>query len=399
MIPFIRQKFNAAFTAEKYKKYISYFEQDFPKSIDFRIAETPIFIDSLFKKKLIETGDYITQFVLQANFQQITNGALEHQAIAANETSYPECIVIDYAIAMNEQGELMPALIELQGFPSLFAFESIQNKAIRQAYDIPEGYNCYLNGIEEASYLDFLKKILTGKDKKHTVLLEIFPHEQKTRIDFYYTRKLIGIPIVCISEIYLKGRTLCYSRDGIEHKIERIYNRVVWDDLKNQSEIIKAKGSLLLQDIDIEWVTHPNHFYRISKYLLPFLNHSFIPEAYLVSNLESIPLDLENYVLKPLFSFAGKGVMIDITPDDISSIKEPRNWILQRKVNYAPIIKTPTGPAKAEIRIFYFYDEATHTYVATNNLTRLSKGKMIGVNYNNTATWVGGSISYFEVDD
>ena len=399
MIPAIRQKFNAAFTEDKYMKYLYYFEQDFPGAIDFRIAETPLFIDALFKNKLIEAGHYITQFILQPHFQQLTQGALQNQAIAANETKHPECIVIDYAIATNEQGEVMPALIELQGFPSLFAFEAIQNKAIRQAYQIPEGYNCYLNGLDEKSYLTLLSKLIKGQDQKHTVLLEIFPEQQKTRIDFYYTHQLIGIPIVCVSELYVKEQCLYYKRDDIEYKIERLYNRIVWDDLNNQSDIIKAKGALLLQDLDVEWVTHPNHFYRISKYLLPFLKHAFIPESHLLSDLTTMPIDLTQYVLKPLFSFAGQGVIIDVTTDHIKEIEDPTNWILQRKVTYAPIIETPSGPAKAEIRIFYFYDEETHSYIPTNNLTRLSKGKMIGVNYNKTATWVGGSLSYFEMTD
>jgi hypothetical protein len=65
-------------------------------------------------------------------------------------------------------------------------------------------------------------------------------------------------------------------------------------------------------------------------------------------------------------------------------------------VHYAPVIETPSGPSKAEIRLFYFWDKTLQQYIATNNLTRISKGAMIGVSYNDTATWIGGSISYFE---
>ena len=143
-------------------------------------------------------------------------------------------------------------------------------------------------------------------------------------------------------------------------------------------------------------VTHPHHFFRISKYLLPFLKHTYIPKTQFVDQLKAIPTALDKYILKPLFSFAGQGVIIDISAEDISNIKDPSAWILQEKVEYANCIETPTGPAKAELRLYYFWDEAKKEYIATMNLSRLSKGKMIGVNYNKTATWVGGSLAYFE---
>ena len=397
MIPLLRKKFNAQFTTDKYKQYLSYMDREFPNAVDFSIAETPLFIDAIFKSKLLAVGDYITQFILTPNFKEITKGALQTPTKIKDEAKFPDCLVIDYAITQNEQGEFVPALIELQGFPSLFAFEILQNQAMRATYDIPEGYSCYLNGYNEESYLTHLRQVINGPQDKHAILLELFPNQQKTRIDFYCTKKLIGTPIVCLSEIYEKGTDIYYLQNGIEHKIERIYNRVVGDELNNQSAGLKANWEKLLNAISIEWVSHPNHFYRISKYLIPFLQHEYIPATQLLSNVAQLPLDLENYVLKPLYSFAGKGVIIDLSLTDIAKIQDPENWILQRKVKYAEIIETPDGDAKAEIRLFYFYDHESKSYIATNNLTRLSKGKMIGVNYNKTATWVGGSLSYFEI--
>ncbi len=397
MIPSLRKQFNDQFTPDQYKQYLSYIDREFPNAIDFRIAETPLFIDANFKNKLLAVGNYITQFILAPNFKAITKGALASATITNTENNFPDCLVIDYAITQNEQGELTPALIELQGFPSLFAFEVLQNKAIRSAYTIPAGYSCFLNGYDEQSYLSHLREVINGPHNKCTVLLELFPDKQKTRIDFYCTKQMIGTPIVCLSEIYGKGKDVFYMQDGVEYKIERIYNRVVGDELKSQTNTLKENWELLLNAPAIEWVNHPNHFYRISKYLIPFLQHPYIPITQLLSKVERIPQDLENFVLKPLYSFAGQGVIIDLTTADILQIKDPENWILQKKVKYAEIIETPDGKAKAEIRLFYFYDYKSGTYIATNNLTRLSKGKMIGVNYNKTATWVGGSLSYFEI--
>lgn len=398
MIPSIRYKFNKEFTEAKYNAYLATIEKAYPAAIEFRVAETPLFVTKEFKHKLLEVSNYIGDYILGAGFQRETALAIPTKYNVPNESPFPACVVMDFAVSRDTNGALVPQLIELQGFPSLFAFEILQDQAIRANYAIPAAFSCYLNNYYESSYIKQLTNIIKGDKNKHTVLLELFPHKQKTRIDFYCTQSLMELPIVCLSEIYTIGNNLFYNREGIAHKIERIYNRLVWDELTEQNAAIQAKRDLLLQNIALEWVTHPNHFYRISKYLLPLLHHNYIPSANLLSTIQTIPEHLEDYVLKPLFSFAGQGVMIDVTHAAIEKITDPANWILQKKVQYTPIIETPTGLAKAEIRLFCFYDHITNKYIATNNLTRLSKGKMIGVDYNKTATWVGGSLSYFEDD-
>jgi hypothetical protein len=400
MIASIRQKFNAAFTEQAHQNYIAALNTAFPGALDFSVAETPIFIDKNFTEKVLATGDYVNKQIQSAHFKSITEPSLKNQSFFPKETPLPACIVMDFALAQNEHDELVPALIELQGFPSLFAYEILQDECIRKIYTIPAGYSPYLNGYTKEKYLAHLETILKGntlKDKnKHTVLLEILPHQQKTRIDFYCTEKYVNIPTVCITEIFTEGTHLYYERAGQKIKIDRIYNRIVLDELKHQTKEIQEKGALLQNDLAIEWVTHPHHFFRISKFLLPFLKHGNIPHTQFVDQLTEIPTALEKYILKPLFSFAGQGVMIDISPGDIENIKDPSGWILQEKVNYANCIETPTGPSKAELRLFYFWDEEKQQYIATMNLARLSKGKMIGVNYNKNATWVGGSLAYFE---
>ncbi|MEI6189218.1 MAG: hypothetical protein WCP61_02235 [Chitinophagia bacterium] len=395
MIASYRKKFNNDFAEVKYQQYLKYLDDAYPNALDFRVAETPVFINETFKKQLLEVGDYISDQILKVNFKTNTNTALNNQAKTPNEPNLPECLVMDFALSYNEQNEIVPALIELQGFPSLFAFEVFQDEAIRNCYVIDEKITPYLNGYDKAKYISHLTKIIKGKKNEHTVLLEIQPHQQKTRVDFYCTEHYLDIPIVCITELFQKGSQLFYHRNGLDIKIDRIYNRIVSDELQKQSEIIQEKGKILQQELQITWVNHPHHFFRISKYLLPFLNHTFIPKTEFLSQIKSIPSDLQNYVLKPLFSFAGQGVIIDIQPDDIEGINDPENWIIQNKVHYAECIETPTGPAKAEIRLFYFWDELNQKYIATLNLARLSKGKMIGVQYNNNANWVGGSLAYF----
>ena len=396
MIQSYRKQFNEAFSETKYQEYLSYINELYPNSLDFRIAETPVFLPSVFKNQLLEVGDYVCSQIIAADFTSKTEKSLPNTSITPNEIGLPECIVMDFAIAHNDQNEIVPALIELQGFPSLFAFEVLQDEALRNSYTIPENVTPYLNGYTKEKYLRHLSTIIKGEQGEHTVLLELYPEQQKTRIDFYCTQHFLAIPVVCVTEIFKKGNALYYQREGIDIKIDRIYNRIVADELKKQSDDIKEKAAILNSDLDVSWVTHPNHFFRISKYLLPFLHHTCVPKTQFVDQIKSIPTHLEKYILKPLFSFAGQGVIIDVQAADFASITDPANWIIQEKVNYAPCIETPDGFAKAEIRLFYFWDKPTQKYIATLNLCRLSKGKMIGVNYNQTATWVGGTIAYFE---
>ena len=248
----------------------------------------------------------------------------------------------------------------------------------------------------QESYIESLKTLLVGNlHPDEVILLEIKPHQQKTRIDFYLTEKLLGIRPICISELNAEGKKLYYELNGERKYIKRIYNRVIIDELKREKENL---GNIidLQQTLEVEWMPHPNWFYQISKYLLPYLKHSYIPETIFLNHLNKIPSDLENYVLKPLFSFAGQGVIIDLTASDIEKITDKENWILQRKVNYAPCIETPDGPAKAEIRMMYIWNEGDENPQLVTNLARLSKGKMIGTRYNKDKEWVGGSVAYFE---
>jgi hypothetical protein len=285
----------------------------------------------------------------------------------------------------------------MQGFPSLFAYEVLLDDIFRKHFPIPENYSCYLNGYTRDSYIQTLKEIIIGNHKpENVILLEIFPRQQKTRIDFYCTEEYTGIKMVCLTDLIKEEKKLFYLNDGVKTEIKRIYNRVIFDDLQQQTAAIQEKGHIFFEDLEVEWCPHPNWFYRISKYTLPFIKHPYVPETYFLNELKQIPSDLENYVLKPLFSFAGQGVIIDLTLNDIKNVNDPENWILQRKVKYADVIETPDIPAKAEIRMFYFWKDGEVRPVATNNLGRLSKGKMIGVRYNKDKEWVGGSFCYFE---
>ncbi len=397
MIPAIRKAYNDSFTDKQYQAFLQELNSYHPGAIEFRVAETPIFVPRDFTAKMLDACEIISRVILDKDFKERTNKAIPKNMQVPGENDYSQFIAFDFGICENEKGEYVPMLIELQGFPTLFAYEILLDDIFRKYFPVPAGFSCYLNNFNRQSYLALLKQIILGnEDPEQVILLEVFPHEQKTRIDFYCTQDYLGIQPVCLTELIREGKKLFYMNGGKKTPVKRIYNRVIFDDLAHQPPEVQEKGKILFEELDAEWVPHPGWFYRISKFTIPLIKHPSVPETAYLNELNKIPDDLENYVLKPLFSFAGQGVVIDVKKADIEKVKDPENWILQRKVKYADVIQTPDVPAKAEIRLFYFLDGPGNRYIAANNLARLSKGKMIGVRYNKDKEWVGGSFCYFE---
>lgn len=397
MIPELRKQFNEKFSEAAYRQYLEDLEAPYPGALDFRVAETPLFIPAIFRDQMLEACEHIIDVITAPEFTQQSESAIPANYRVPNEDAHPQCLVFDFGICEQTPGVYEPRLIEMQGFPSLFGYQLLHEQVTRRHFAIPTGFTSYLQGYDAKSYREFLQEMIVGKHAPESViLLEIFPHRQKTRIDFYCTEEYTGISIVCITELEKEGQQLFYRKNGKKIRVTRIYNRIIFDDLQQQPTEVQEKGKLLFEALDVEWVPHPNWFYRISKHTMPFIQHRYVPETKFLSQLTRWPDDLENYVLKPLFSFAGQGVIIDLTLADLENIQDPSNWILQRKVNYADAIQTPDGPAKAEIRLFFFWKEGTPRPVAVNNLARLSKGKMIGVRYNKDKSWVGGTQAFFE---
>ncbi len=396
MVPSLRKAYNAAFTKERYEAFLKDLHSKYPGAIEFRVAETPVFVDKAFTAKLLDACESIIDVITDPDFRQITDRSIPPAEKIPNEDAHTQMIAFDFGVCQNEEGELEPQLIEMQGFPTLFGFQVYFPELMRQYFPVPGNYRQYLNGYTKDTYLQELRSVIVGDTPvENVVLLEIKPHEQKTRIDFYCTQEYLGIQPVCITGLIQEGKQLYYLLNGKKSLIKRIYNRVIFDDLRAQKDTL-GKHVDITQDLDVQWVPHPNWFYRISKFTLPFIRHPYVPATYFLNEIKQIPADLENYVLKPLFSFAGQGVVIDVKQEDIDAVKDPENWILQKKVKYADVIETPDEPAKAEIRMMYLWNNGWERPRPAINLARLSKGKMIGVRYNKDKEWVGGSTCFFE---
>lgn len=394
MIKKYRNAFNANFTEEKYKHFITQLETGYP-TIPFRVAETPIFIPDELKAKLIAAGEEIINLIKQDNFKELTQKAIPAEWNVPNETAHPHFLTFDYGLCKDENGEIIPMLIEMQGFPSLYGFQSHLAKTYQTEFDLDENLTPYFNSLDEKSYFEQLKKVIVGEHQPREVaLMDIDAPHQKTAIDFFVTAKHLGIKVLGLEAISKEGNQLFYVENGEKIRLKRIYNRLIFDEIGENTNIFQSSFDPR-EELDIEWITHPNWFYRISKYTMPFLNSKFVPETRFLNTVESIPSDLENYVLKPLFSFAGMGVIIDVTTADITAINDPENWILQRKVTYEPLVQALDAGVKAEIRMMYLWPEGGEPQLCIN-LARLSRGKMIGVRYNADFDWVGGTIGLME---
>lgn len=397
MVESIRKKYNSEFTAETYEQYIKALKNIYPGQLDFRVAETPIFIPKTFTNKILNACESIIDTILLPSYVEQSKKAIPSQLSGTNSNAYPHCIAFDFGICTSESGELEPQLIEMQGFPSLFCWQEVMPAIHKEYFPWPVNYQPYLNGFDSNSYVDLLKEVIIGNENPgNVILLEIFPEQQKTRVDFHATNQLLGIETVCLTRLIKEGKDIFYLKNGVKTQVRKIYNRVIVDDLQQQPSEIQKWGKIFEEDLHVEWIPHPTWFFRISKYTLPFIDHPYVPATRFLTELSSIPADLQNYVVKPLFSFAGQGVIIDVTQRDIDEIKDPQNWIIQKKVNYASVIETPGEMAKAEIRIFYFWPPGKARPIAANNLARLSKGKMVGVRYNKDKDWVGGTFCLFE---
>jgi len=395
MDPQLRAQFNAEFTPEKYAGLVRCVNETEKWPADFRISETPIFLTRDFTDEVTRAANAIVAVTRTPDLARHAAPAVPKGLEVPNESAHPNFLVVDFAIC-DEGNRLVPRLIELQAFPSLFGFQLLLLGCVRKAYPaIPRNWTSSFGGIKDEAYLHLLRRtIIADSASENIVLLEIEPEKQKTRIDFAATETLLGIWPVCVTKIKKRGRQLFYDRDGREVRIERIYNRVIFDELTQRPDL--NLPFRFQDDLDVTWVGHPNWYFRISKHSLPFLKTEHTSPAFFADEFP-VSEKIDNYVLKPLYSFAGHGVEMEPTREKTAALKNPHEWILQRKVDYAAFVPTVDGQkSKAEIRMMFVWPESDRDPTLVNNLVRMSQSKMMGVDFNIDKTWVGASIALHE---
>src|SRR6266567_1812048 len=395
MDPQLRSIFNTDFTSEKYAALLRCGNETEKWPADFRISETPIFLTREFTDEVTRAAYAIVDQTRTSEFARHTENAIPEGLEVPNESAHSNFLVVDFGICA-EGDRLVPRLIELQAFPSLFGFQLLLLHCIRKAYPvIPRNWTSSFRGIKDEAYLDLLRRtIIANAEPEHVILLDIEPEKQKTRVDFAATERLLGIRAVCVTKIKKRDRQLFYDCDEREVRIDRIYNRVIFDELIRRPDL--NLPFRFQDDLDVTWVGHPNWYFRISKHSLPFLKTEHIPPTFFTDEFPSGE-KIQNYVLKPLYSFAGHGVDIGPTHEKINALKNPHEWILQEKIDYAAFVPTVDGQkSKAEIRMMFVWPEHDRDPTLVNNLVRMSQGKMMGVDFNVDKTWVGANIALHE---
>jgi len=389
MIPSYRQAFNANFTPEKYKRLRRELTSRCGMDVPFALCETPCFFPASLVERMGEDGKtLIHQLVDNPEYLSRSEASIPAQFRVPNEAQHPMFVQVDFGLVRDAAGELQPKLVELQAFPSLYAYQPVLAQAYIDIFGLDPKLRYFLSGLDAVSYQRLLQDaIVAGHDPANVVLMEIQPEEQKTRPDFLLTEKMLGIRTVCITRIRREGRQLFYEEAGKLVPIERIYNRTIVDELERKGVSLPFD---FRDDLEVEWAGHPNWYFRISKYSIPYLKHLSVPRTWFLDLLKEVPADLENFVLKPLYSFAGLGVVIAPTRADIDAIPAAKRsaYILQERLNFTPVVDTPYGPTKVELRIMYVWlDEL----VPVLTIVRMGRGLMMGVDHNKNMQWVGSS--------
>jgi hypothetical protein len=391
MHPDLRARFNADFSDARYEELLRIANETERWPADFRIAETPIFLSPAFTNEVQQAANSIVAQTRTPEFARHAAAAIPPGLEVPGETPHPAFLQVDFAIC-EVNGRLTPRLIELQGFPSLYAFQVLLLRCYRHAFPaIPDDWHPFFGGLDEHRYIEMLRSVLIGDaDPETVVLLEIEPEKQNTRIDFACTETLFGVRSVSLTDVERRGDQLFYNRDGRDVRITRVYNRVIFDELLRRPDL--SFGFSFQHQVDATWVGHPNWYFRISKHSLPFLKTPHTSRAFFAH--EFPPGErLEDFVLKPLYSFSGLGVDLEPTEEKLAALAEPHTHILQEKVNYAAFVPTPDGPkSKAELRMMFLWPEGGEPLLV-NNLVRMSQGAMMGVKFNKNKTWVGSSIA------
>jgi hypothetical protein len=414
-----RSRFNSAYTPDRYAAMLAQLQERCGVPVQFRVAETPVFLDRALLEEISASGAQLCRSLVEDPlYLAQARNAIPPGFRVAGETSHPHFLTADFALIRNANGQLAPRLVEMQAFPSIYGFQSVLTQAYREAFALDPALRTFLSGLDETSYWKLLREtIVAGHDPETVVLAEVDPEHQKTLPDFAITARKLGIAVVDIATIEPEGNRLTYrNAAGRRIPITRIYNRAIADELIARQIHLRFD---LEREWNVEWAGHPNWYFLVSKFSIPFLSqtgaqNSVVPPAVFLSDfltgagraqLEAAGVALPaaspnavytNLLLKPLFSFAGKGIQFDPTQADLEAIPPERRgeFLLQQRMSFVPTVETPHGPTQAEIRILYLWPEGG-VLTPVLSLVRLGRGRMMGVDHNRNQEWVGASAAFF----
>jgi hypothetical protein len=389
LLPDLRRRFNDSFTPERYRTFVSDLERRCGTHIHFRVSETPCFFSRELMDRLASTGDELVhQLMTNPEYRRASDATIPAEFRAPHEGDHPLFVQVDFGLVRDGDGGVEPKLVELQAFASLYGFQRLFAEQYRNTWQLAADLDVFLGELDDATYDALLRRAIVGDhDPDQVILMEIDPEHQKTRPDFVETERRWGVRAADITALVPRGRQLLYRRDGRLVPIKRIYNRTIVDELLRRE--VRPPFDYR-EDLDVEWAGHPNWYFRISKFSLPWLKHPSVPRTWFLDEVTDMPAARENLVLKPLYSFAGTGIIFEPTDNDVAAIPLERRheYVLQERVRFTPVIETPHGPTQVEIRIMYVWLDRLTPVLP---LIRMGRGKMMGVDHNKNLEWVGAS--------
>lgn len=388
MLPSLRRLFNDSCTEAQHRTFTETLERRLDGPVPFPVSETPCFFARPFLQQLASTGLELIEQSLQPPALDGASALTPPQFRGPGEGEHPLFVQVDFGLVRGVDGCIEPRLVELQAFPSLYGFQLILAETFLDSYPQLPPLGVFLDVADRQSYLDVLRACIVGTHApEHVVLLEIDPARQKTRPDFVATEQLWGVRAIDTRDVQRDGRELWYWRDGRRVRIARIYNRVIADEMERTGTSLPFRFD---QDLEVEWAGHPSWYFRISKASIPWLRHRAVPRTWRLEEVDRLPDTRENLLLKPLFSFAGGGIIFAPSEADLAAIPAARRreYILQERVQFTPVIDTPHGATQAEIRVMYAWVDRPRPLVA---LVRMGRGRMMGVDHNKGLRWVGAS--------
>jgi len=359
--------------------------------VPFRVSETTCFFPMALMEQMARYGKELIFQLETPKYHEISSAAIPPDFNVPQEAPHPMFVQVDFGLTRDADGALQPKLVELQGFPSLYAYQALLSQLYVEIFDLDKGLRYLHSGLDWEGYKKLLWRAIVGDhDPQNVILMEIDPLHQKTLPDFVLTEQMLGIPTVSITDIEKRGRELFYEKAGKRIAIRRIYNRAIVDELVRKNLKLNFRFD---EELDVEWAGHPNWYFRMSKFSLPYLRHECVPKTEFLDRVGCIPGDLQNYVIKPLFSFAGLGVLINPKKEDLAAIPPEKRseYILQQKMNFEPVIETPFGLTKAEVRMMYIWVDEL---LPVMSIVRMGRGMMMGVDHNKNMEWVGSSSGF-----
>jgi hypothetical protein len=388
VITALRQRFNREFTPERYTAFVDALQRRVGVPVEFRLSETPCFIPAALLARLDEAAQaLVAQLLGNPDYLKAAAAVVPADCRLAQSEDRPTFIQVDFGFVQGRSG-LEPRLVELQAFPSLYGFQFVLGEMAREMYGFPETAVA-AGGLSPDEYRRLIGRTIVGPhDPNEVVLVEIDPRHQKTLPDFITTEQLWGVRAIDLGDLVKQGRRLFARRDGQLTPVKRIYNRVIPDELERKG---RSWPFDLRDDLDVEWAGGPDWFFKISKFSIPWLRHESVPETHFLADVPEIRGAREEWLLKPLFSFAGGGIIFAPTDADLAAIPSAlrRDYILQERVSFTPTIDTPHGPTQLEVRLMMVRDG--DRYRTVTPLGRMGRGKMMGVDHNKGLSWVGAT--------